>query len=224
MASQGAQQPTPPAELELSGPVAPGAVLRLVAPRMIRDALGPLAMFFAGWKLIGLGAGIGWALAFGLAVFVHERRRGGQAALVSMTLALVCLRAIVGFTSGSARVYLAQEIGIDVLIGCTVLSTVAASRPIAAWIAADVYPFPDEALRSETFRHVMRTMTLVWGTYFLLRACTRLVALLTLDTDSFALVIALSDAPFLIALVAWSVRYSISAFRRSEQWGALMAG
>jgi hypothetical protein len=37
------------------------------------------------------------------------------------------------------------------------------------------------------------------------------------------LVIALSDAPFLIALLAWSVYYSFNEFRRSEQWGALLA-
>jgi len=216
-------QPAPEG-LELSAPVQQGAILRLVAPRMVRDALGPLAVFFAGWKLVGLAAGISSALVFGLAVLLNERRQGRQAALVRVTLALVCLRAIVGFTSGSATVYLAQEIGIDLLLGSTVLATLAAARPISSWIAADVYPFPTELLESQTFREVMRTITLVWGIYFLLRATVRLIALLTLSTDSYVLVIALSDAPFLIALVAWSVRHSVGAFRRSEQWGALLAG
>jgi intracellular septation protein A len=218
------EPPTPPDALDLPGPVEPRAILRQVAPRMVRDALGPLAVFFAGWKLVGLAAGISSALVFGVAVLLNERRQGRRAALVRVTLALVCLRAIVGFTSGSATVYLAQEIGIDVLLGTTVLATLAAARPISGWIAADVYPFPPEILHSETFARVMRTITLVWGTYFLVRAIVRLTALLTLSTDSYVLVIALSDAPFLLALVAWSVRYSVAAFRRSEQFGALLAG
>ena len=35
--------------------------------------------------------------------------------------------------------------------------------------------------------------------------------------------VALSDAPFLIALLAWSVYYTVGVFRRSEEWGALVA-
>jgi hypothetical protein len=41
---------------------------------------------------------------------------------------------------------------------------------------------------------------------------------MTLSTDRFALVIALTDAPFLIALLAWSVYYAAGAFRSSARW------
>jgi hypothetical protein len=199
------------------------AILRRSAPRLVRDGFGPLATFFIGWKLIGLTAGIGISALFGIAVYVHERRQGRPAALVRVALALVAIRAVVGLSSGSASVYLAQEIALDVLIGCTVLGTLAGARPISAWIAGDVYPFTEEMRRSETFREVMRTVTVVWGVYFLIRAMVRLAALLTLSTNRYVLVVALSDVPFLLALLAWSVHYTISAFRRSEQWGALFA-
>ncbi len=69
----------------------------------------------------------------------------------------------------------------------------------------------------------MRTVTLVWGFYFLARASVRLVALLSLSTDNYVLVIALTDVPFLIGLLAWSVHYTTATFRRSEQWSALFA-
>jgi len=36
-------------------------------------------------------------------------------------------------------------------------------------------------------------------------------------------VVALNDAPFLIALLAWSVHYTVRAFRRSDQWSAVFA-
>jgi len=69
----------------------------------------------------------------------------------------------------------------------------------------------------------MRTITWAWGIYFLTRAAVRLTALLTLSTDSYVLVAALSDAPFLIALLAWSVYHTGSVLRRSPEWGEAIA-
>ena len=51
----------------------------------------------------------------------------------------------------------------------------------------------------------------------------RLSALVALGTDRYVLVSALTDAPFLIALLAWSVRYTTGAFRRHPVWGPLLA-
>ena len=202
----------------LDDSVGPGAIIRRTGPRLLRDGFGPLATFFIGWKLIGLTAGIALAVLFGVSVFVHERRQGRPATLVRVALALVCLRALVGLSSGSASVYLAQEIGIDLLLGCGILASLAIGRPITAWIASDVYPFTAEMRDSDTFRQVMRSVTTVWGGYFLARATVRLIALLSLSTDRYVLVVALSDAPFLIALLAWSVYYTAGEFRRNALW------
>lgn len=220
---EGQQRRPLPDGPELADSIEPGAIVRRAGPRLVRDGFGPLATFYAGWKLIGLTPGIVLAVAFGVSVFVHERRQGRPAALVRVALALVCLRAVVGLSSGSASVYLAQEIGIDLLLACVFLGSLAAGRPISSWIAADVFPFTPEMRDSDTFKQVMRRVTTVWGAYFLARAAVRLAALLTLSTDRYALVVALSDAPFLIALLAWSVYHTVGSFRRSEQWGALLA-
>jgi intracellular septation protein A len=184
---------------------------------MVRDAFGPLAVFFAGWKLIGLTAGIGMAVLFGVSVFIHERRQGRPAMVVRLALILVAIRASVGLSSGSATVYLAQEVAVDMLLGATVLASLARGRPFASWFASEIFPLPREMRESDTFRHAMRTITVVWGVYFLARALVRLMALLTLSTDLYALVIALSDAPFLIAILAWSVYHTVSAFRNSAR-------
>jgi hypothetical protein len=189
----------------------------------LRDGVGPLAMFFLGWKLISLGAGIALAAAFGLAVYAHERRQNRPAMVVRLALALVAIRATVGVTSGSATTYLAQEIGIDALLSGLVLASLATSRPFASWFASEIYPFPEVVRESATYREVMRTITWVWGAYFISRGLVRLAALLTLTTDRYALVIAVTDAPFLIGLLAWSVYYTSAAFRRSAEWGPLMA-
>jgi hypothetical protein len=212
-----------PSEIVLPEPIAIRAVVRRSGPRLVRDAFGPLALFYAGWKLFGLTAGVLTALVFGVTVFVHERRAGQPATVVRLALILVAIRATVGLSSGSPTVYLAQEIVIDTLLGCGVLASLATARPFASWFASEVYPFPDEARASETFRTAMRTITLVWGVYFLVRAGVRLSALLTLSTDRYVLVAALTDAPFLIALLAWSVYYTTRAFRRSPEWAPVIA-
>ena len=212
-----------PAELVLPEPIAIRAVVRRAGPRLVRDGFGPLAAFFLGWKLIGLTAGIAAAVLFGLSVFVHERRQGRPAMVVRLALVLVAIRATVGLTSASASVYLAQEIAIDTVLGCVVFASLAGRRPFASWFAEEIYPLPQEVQDSETFQRAMRTITAVWGTYFLARALVRLTALLTLSTDRYVLVAALSDAPFLVGILAWSVYYTSRSLRRSEQWGPLIA-
>jgi intracellular septation protein A len=211
------------ANIELPAPVGVGPAIRRSAPRLVRDGFGPLAIFFAGWKLVGLGAGIAAAVVFGLAVFAHERRQGRPATVVRLSLVLVAIRATVGLASGSGRAYLATEIGIDALLTSTVLGSLATPRPFASWFATDIYPFPPEALDSRTYQDVMRRITLVWGLYFLLRGLVRLAALLTLSTDDYALAVAVTDVPFLIGLLAWSVYYTVGTFRRSEDLGPLIA-
>jgi len=214
---------TPPAELVLPESIAIWAVVRRAGPRLVRDGFGPLAVFFLGWKLIGLTGGIAMAVVFGLSVFVHERRQGRPAMVVRLALVLVAIRAVVGLSSDSATVYLAQEVAIDTLLGCGVLASLATRRPFAAWFADEVYPLPREAQLSDTFRQTTRRVTIVWGVYFLARALVRLAALLTLSTYRYVLVAALSDAPFLIGLLAWSVYYTTSVFRRSPQWAPAIA-
>jgi hypothetical protein len=109
------------------------------------------------------------------------------------------------------------------VLGATVLASLAKGRPFASWFASEIYPLPQEMRESDTFRHAMRTITAVWGLYFLARAIVRLTALLTLSTDRFALVIALTDAPFLIAILAWSVYHTVGAFRNNARWAPMIA-
>jgi intracellular septation protein A len=199
-------------------PPAVRVVVRSAAPRLVRDAVGPLAIFFAAWKLIGLSVGISLAMLFGAAVYAHERRRGRPAMIVRVALLFVLIRGVVGLSSNSARTYLAMEIGIDTLIACTVIGLLAAGRPLAAVFADEVFPLPAQLSGSESFRQAMRTITLVWGLYFLARALVRLAALLILTTDGYVLVSALSDAPFLVGILAWSIHYTTKALRAGFGW------
>jgi intracellular septation protein A len=204
-------------------PASVGAVVRGAGPRLARDAFGPLACFFAGWKLIDLTAGVLIAAAIGVAIYARERRAGRPGMVVRIALALVAVRASVGLASGSARTYLAMEVAVDVLLATVVLWSLNTERPFTSWFTEEVFPLPNEVRASEVWRHAMRFTTAVWGCYFLVRGLIRLLAWLTLSTNGYVLVAALSDAPFLIGLLAWSAYYTTAAFRQNPQWAPLLA-
>jgi hypothetical protein len=143
---------------------------------------------------------------------------------VRVALVLVLVRAIVGLVSGSARVYLGQEIGIDVLLGTAVLGSLLRRRPLAEVFAAEVFPLPAEVRALPAMQRLFRVVTLVWGSYFWLRALVRLAALLTLSVDQYVLVAALSDAPFLFALLVWAVVYTARTLGAAAALDAAPAG
>jgi hypothetical protein len=213
----------PSDELVLEAPLAVRSILRRSAPRIVRDALGPLATFFVGWKLAGLVVGILCATAFALVMYRRERRRGRPAVIVRVALGLVLVRAVVGLITGDAKAYLGQDVVIDAALGLAVLGSVVIGRPLGELFAREVYPFPDPVRGSYTYRRTFHTITLAWGTYFLLRCAVRLTALILLSVDGYVLVAALSGAPFILALLAWSILYTTGRFRRSEEWGGAIA-
>jgi hypothetical protein len=209
----------PREELVLEAPLAVRAILRRSAPRIVRDALGPLASFFVGWKLFGLVVGIFCATAFALVMYRRERRHGRPAMVVRVALGLVLLRAVVGLVTGDAKAYLGQDVAIDAVLGLAVLGSVVVGRPLGELFAREVYPFPEPVRASDTYRHTFRSITLAWGAYFLARCSVRLVALILLSVDGYLLVAALSGAPLIISMLAWSIVYTTRRFRRSEEWG-----
>jgi hypothetical protein len=209
--------------LVLTQPLAVRSILRRSAPRIVRDALGPIGTFFIFWKLFGLVPGIFAATLFALVMYRRERRHGRPAVIVRVALGLVLLRAVVGLISGDAKAYLGTDVVIDALLGLTVLGSVAIHRPLGELFAREVYPFPAEVQDSGTYRETFRTITLVWGSYFLARGFVRLVALIALNVDGYVVVQVATGAPFIIGLLAWSIMYTTRRFRRSEEWGAAIA-
>ena len=201
----------------LPQPIAVGTVLRRSGPRVVRDGIGPIACFYVGWKLFGLVVGIAFATAFALVLYRRERRLGRPALIVRVATALVLIRAIVGLISGSTTLYLGQEVVIDFLLGSIVLGSLILGRPLAEAFAREVYPVPEEARGSPILHRVFQVVTLVWACYFMARSAVRLIALLTLTTDGYLLVDALTGAPGILAALAWSVFFTARRVRASDE-------
>jgi intracellular septation protein A len=193
-------------------------MLREAAPRLLRDALGPLAGFYLGWKLVGLAVGILLAFAVGLLAVVAARREGRPGAIVRLVLAIVVVRATVGLIGHSTTVYFAQDVAIDLLLATGMLGSLALGKPAAALFAADVYAFTPEMRAAPAYREVFTRITLAFGVFFLARAAIRTVVLATSSADAYVATAAILDAPLLLGMFAWSITYSVRAFRRTPEW------
>jgi hypothetical protein len=199
-----------------------GAVLRRTGPRVARDAFGPLLAFVAGWKLAGLYVGIAAAVAVGLLLYGYERRHGRPGLVVRLALGLVLVRAGVGVITGSTSTYLGQEIAIDGLLATLFLGSVAIGRPVTELFAREILPVPGSVRASPEYRGMFGLVGVVWGAYFLARGAVRLAAFLTLSKDAYLAVVAVSDVPFLLAVLAWSVWFAVRRMRRSEHWATIV--
>ena len=198
------------------------ALLLGSGPRFARDAIGPVAAFYLGWKAIGLGTGIAAATAVTVAAFVWERRhaRTGLAASIGFVIALV--QALVGLASSSAKWYFAPAVIVNTVYGFLFLGSVFIGRPLAGVFASETYPFPPEVKASATFRRVFSRVSLVWAAYLLARGALRLVTLVVGSVDAFIVVNIVTGIPFTAALMAWSIRYAVRGFQRSQEWGPFL--
>jgi hypothetical protein len=184
------------------------------APRVLRDAIAPVAMFYLGWKTLGLVAGITGATAVTTAAFVWERRHGrtGLAASIGFTVAVV--QALTGLLSGSARWYFAPAVLVQAVSGLVFLGSVAIGRPLAGVFAKDSYPFPAEVTVSDEFRRVFGRISLAWAGYLLGRGALRAAMLLYTSVEAFLVVSIATGFPLSGTLVAWSVWYAVRGLRQ----------
>jgi MFS family permease len=199
--------------------VSVAALLLGTGPRFARDALGPLAVFYVGWKLAGLTAGILGATILAVVAYWWERRHARSGFAAAIGLSIAGMQALVGLASGSPIAYFAPPIIANALYGFAFLASVAVGRPLAGIFARETYPFPPEVRASMTFRRVFSRVSLIWGVYLLLRSAVRLLALSWRSVDLFVLVNIATGIPFTTALMTWSVWYGVRGFRRSEEWG-----
>jgi hypothetical protein len=194
------------------------SILAAGAPRFVREAFGPVAAFYIGWKLGSLAVGIVLATAVGLALEFYERRRGRAGALALVSVAFVLVQAVVGLVADSAVVYLAQPVVVSAVWGVANIASAVVGRPLAGIFADAWYPFPPEVKRSRTYRRVFGIESIVWGIYLLARSGLRMLVLTTGSIGAFALVQLATGVPLTIALVAWSVWYATRGFEQSSEW------
>jgi intracellular septation protein A len=188
-------------------------------PRFARDAFGPVLTFYAVWKLAGIVWGILAATAVALIALRYERSRDRSGVLVRVTLALVLIQAVVGIVTRSAELYLIQPVIVSGIWGLAFIGSAMIGKPLTGVFANELFPFPEEVRRSETFRRVFSRLSYAWGAYQLFRSALRAATLLGLGVDLYVVVNLATGVPMIAAMMSWSIWYAVRSFRRSEEWG-----
>jgi intracellular septation protein A len=214
-----AAAPTPLAARELGATdTSFRSVFLAGAPRFAREAFGPVAAFYVGWKAGNLAVGIVLASAVGIALEVYERRNGRSGALALISVAFVLVQAAVGLIADSATVYLAQPVIVGAVWGVANVVSAAVGKPLAGVFADSWYEFPPAMKASQTYRRVFGIESIVWGGYLLARSGVRMLVLATGSIGAFVLVQIATGFPLTIALVVWSVWFAADRFERSTEW------
>jgi hypothetical protein len=207
------------AEARELGPSEPGfrSILLGGAPRFAREAFGPVAAFYLGWKLGDVVVGIVLASVIGIAIDLYERRRGRSGVLSLVSIAFVLVQAVVGLVAHSAVVYLAQPVVVSAVWGLANIASALVGRPLAGVFADAWYSFPPEVKASRTYRRVFGVESVVWGVYLLARSGVRMLFLGGGSIGLFAAVQLATGVPVTLALIAWSIWYALRGFERSRE-------
>ncbi|MGH9015853.1 MAG: VC0807 family protein [Acidimicrobiia bacterium] len=200
-------------------PITVRSILLGSGPRFARDAFGPVLTFYVLWKLAGIVWGILAATAVALLALRFERSRDRSGILVRLALALVLIQAVVGIVTRSAELYLIQPVIISGLWGVAFIGSAVIGKPLTGVFANELFPFPDEVRRSETFRRVFSRLSYAWGAYQLFRSGLRAATLLGLGVDLYVVVNLATGVPMIVGMMSWSIWYAVRSFRRSAEWG-----
>ena len=200
----------------------PRTILRQGGPRFAANAGFPVLFFYVGWKLSGLVLGVVLATAVGIGAYLYERHKERPGMVARLALGFVVIQGVIGLAFGSAKVYLAQPVVLNLGLGLVFLITTLRGKPFAGSFADELYAFPPEVKKSETFKRAFGRVSLVWAVYFLVRSVIRLY-MLQGSVDAFVVVNVVTGFPIIAALVTWSVWYISRSFRRSDEWGWALA-
>ena len=183
-------------------------------PQFFAEAVAPVTVFYAAWRVGGLAAGIVASTVVSVLLAVWLVRRGRDVALVVASAVFVLIQAAVGVVSGSTTVYLAQPVVLSALWGFAYAGSVVVGRPLVGVFASAWYPFPAWFKASAPFEREFGMQSLVWAAYCFARAGLRLIVLLRSGVGGFLLVSVVTGSPMVALLIAWGLWHARRSFSR----------
>ncbi len=163
-----------------------GAIARHAGPNLLIATLVPTSLFYLGWYAEGRSTAFALALGWALTVVGwRAARRQRVPALLVLTTALLVIRTVSGFMSGSTTVYFFQPVVTATLIGVVFLVSVAAGRPLISKLAGDFCPLPPAVTARDDVRRHFRNLSVLWAAVYFTNAVVTLLLLLNLPVTTF---------------------------------------
>ena len=192
------------------------SILRGGLPGFLREGFLPLAAFYVGLRLSGLGAAMSAAAVASIAIYLYERVSGRDGLLVRLALAFVAVQTLLAFVSHSATLYLATPVLANAVWGLAFVASVAVGRPLAGALACAWYPFPRAFRESSEFKRVYGIESLVWGAFLLGRSALRLAVLTHGTIGGYVVIAFLTGPPATLGLLVWSVWFAVRRFSADD--------
>ncbi len=183
-------------------------IFRHAAPRIIEGTLIPIALLLVTLRVLGthgaMFAGIVWVYS---AIGFRVVRRRPIPGILLIGAATLTARTAIALLSGSMVVYFLQPSLGTALVATAFLVSVPLNRPLAAKLATDFCPLPDDVRSNAHVRRFFRQISLLWA---FAQACNAAITIWLLLSQSLA--------TFVVArmFVSWTV--TVTAIIVSALW------
>ena len=159
------------------------------------------------------------ALAWSYSIVVrHLLRRERVSTLMLLGTALLTMRTIVAFVTGSAFLYFIQPTAMAFLASLLLVVSALAGRPFTQRFTADFCPLSPEFLMRPLTRRFFVNVSFLWAAIMLLNGVVVLTLLLEVSGKSFAL----ERSAITVSLTAVAVFISIAWFTRTMRRDGLV--
>jgi hypothetical protein len=183
-------------------------ILRHAAPRLIEGTLIPIALLMITLRTLGthgaMVAGLAWVYtALGVRLVLRKPIPG----ILLLGAATLTARTAIAMLSGSIVVYFLQPSLGTALIASAFLVSVPLNRPLAAKLASDFCPLPDDVRSNAHVRRFFRQISLLWA---FAQACNASITIWLLLSQSLS--------TFIVARFAVSWIVTVTAIVLSALW------
>ena len=210
---------TPPAMRGRFGSLAMIVIFDIAAPLVAYKLLKSAGMTTVNALLLS-----GVFPAIGLIVRALSHRRLDVVGL--LVLAGIVVGSVLGLLTHSARLLLLEGSVPTVVFGLGCLSSLRAPRPLMFAFALE-FAGPESAKGREMtmlwqydgYRRVFRTITVVWGSGFIIEAALRVLVVEKMSTETAMAISKVTPFVFLGILSAWTVAYGQLQKRKGERAG-----
>jgi hypothetical protein len=190
----------------------PLLVLRHAIPVILESIVAPFAAYYCVLVISGFRGALLSALAWSyLLIGRRVRRRERVSTMLMLGTALLTLRTIVSFVTGSVFIYFIQPTMSAFLASLLLVLTALAGRPFTQRFTHDFCPLTPELLARPSVHRFFIRVSFLWAVTMFLNGAIVLTLLLTASTRSFPL----ERLGATLSVTAAAIFFSITWFARS---------
>ena len=201
----------------------PRAALRHAWPLVLEAMVAPLVLFYLVLVLAGFRGALIAALAWSYLALGRRLKRGERVStLLLLGTALLTVRTVVSFITGSAFLYFAQPTAATIVISLVLFGSAVIGRPFTQRFAHDFCPIDPELLARPLVRRFFIRISVLWATVLMLNAGIVLWLLVSSSLRAFVLERTAVTWSLTSVAIFFSITRFIAAMRRdgiTVVWG-----